>query len=183
MMTNTTTSFACQDQAHDASTIGHLLYEEPPKHTPKLPKDLGPFITPLSYQRIWVPSSSHYLLSYPSGSCWNQNESFNNIIWSRCPKTGFCSLVSVDIAVSLAVIAFNHGLEGLSPLFDQLLGSPPSAFTSNYIASSDAKQIKKAKQKAGCMSQRWRKSIRSTALMTEESHITREGVTYESGGF
>ena len=31
--------------------------EEPPKHTPKLPKDLGPFIKPV-------------LLSYPSGSSW-----------------------------------------------------------------------------------------------------------------
>ena len=65
--------------------------------------------------------------------------------------------VSVEIAVSLAVITSNHGLEGLSPLFEQLLGSP-SALTANYIASSDTKRIKKAVQKAGYMSQRRRKS-------------------------
>ena len=71
------------------------------------------------------------------GATQNQNESFNNIIWSWCPKTGFCSLVSVDIAVNLAAITFNHVLEGHLPLFVQLLGSPPSAFTANYIASSE----------------------------------------------
>ena len=157
MVTNTTSSFSRQDQAHGANTIEHLLIMS---NNPS---------TPLSYQRIWVPSSSQYLLSYPSGSCLknvlgatqNQNESFNNIIWSGCPKTGFCSLVGVEIAVSLAVITFNHGLEGLSPLFEQLLGSPPRTFI-----SSDEKRIKNAEQKARCTSQRRRKSLRSTELAT-----------------
>ena len=73
------------------------------------------------------------------GATQNQNESFYSIIWSLCPKTGFCSLVSVDIAVNLAAITFNHGLEGLLPLFVELIGSPPSAFTANYITISDEK--------------------------------------------
>ena len=34
--------------------------EQPPKHTPKLPKDLSPFIEPVFT----------YLLGCPSGSCW-----------------------------------------------------------------------------------------------------------------
>ena len=85
--------------------------------------------------------------------------------------------MSVEIAVSLAVTTIIHGV------FGQLLGSPPSAFTAKYIASSDSKRIKKAVQKAGYTSQRWRKPMRSTALATEERHVAREGVTYESGGF
>ena len=117
------------------------------------------------------------------GATQNQNESFNSIIWSRFPKTGFCSLVSVDIAVNLAAITFNHGLEGLLPLFVHLLGSPPSAFTANYIASSDDKRLKKAEQKAGCTSQRRRKSLLSMELATEQGHIAEEGITYESGVF
>ena len=100
---------------------------EPPKHTPKLPKDLGPFIKP-----VFTELSKRELLERcVLGATQNQNESFNSIIWSRCPKTLFCSLVSVDIAVNLAMITFNHGLEGLSPLFVHLLGSPPSSFTAN----------------------------------------------------
>ena len=113
--------------------------EEPPKHTPKLPNDLGPFIKPVFTE----PFKRELLEKCVLDATQNQKESFNIIVWSRCPETGFCSLVSVEIAVSLAVITFNHGLEGLSPLFEQLLGSPPSAFTANYIASSDAKQTKK----------------------------------------
>ena len=91
--------------------------------------------------------------------------------------------MSVDIAINLAAITFNHGLEGLSLLFEQVIGSPPSAFTANYVTSSDEKRFRKAGQKAECTSQRWRKSLRSTELEMEEGHIAEEGITYESGAF
>ena len=152
---------------------------EPPKHTPKLPKDLGPFIKPV----FTALSKRELLEKCVLGATQNQNESFNNIVWSRCPKTGFCSRVSVDIAVNLAAITFNHGLEGLSPLFEQIIGSPPSAFTANFITSSDDKRTLKAGQKAECTNQRRRKSLRSKELAVEEGHIAGEGITYQSGGF
>ena len=81
---------------------------EPPKHTLKLPQDLGPFIKPV----FTALSKQELLEKCVLGVTQNQNESFNNIVWSRCPKTGFGSVVSVDIAVNLAAITFNHGLEG-----------------------------------------------------------------------
>ena len=99
--------------------------EETPKHTLKLPKDLGPFIKPV----FTVLSKWELLERCALGETHNQNESFNNIVWSWCPKMGFCSLVSVDIAVNLAAITFNHRLEGLLPLFEQVICSPPSSFT------------------------------------------------------
>ena len=54
----------------------------------------------------------------------------------------------------------------------------PSAFSANHIASADDKRLKKAEQKAWCMSQRWRKSLRSNEVATEQGHITQEGITY-----
>ena len=63
---------------------------EPPKHTPKLPKDLGPFIKPV----FTALSKRELLEKCVLGATQNQNESFNNIVWSRCPMTGFCSVVS-----------------------------------------------------------------------------------------
>ena len=104
--------------------------------------DLSPFIKPVFTELPKLELLEKCLL----GTTQNQNESF--IIWSRCTKTGFCSRVSVEITIYLAVITFNYGLEGLSPMSAKLLGSPPSAFTTNYIASSDSKGIKKAVQKA-----------------------------------
>ena len=117
------------------------------------------------------------------GATQNQNESLNNIIWSRCPKTGFGSRIMVEIAVYLAVITFNHGLEELSPLFKNLFGSSPRGFTAGYITSSDSKQIKKSMQKTEHTGQKCRKLMRSSALSTEENHVAREGMTYEPGGF
>ena len=62
--------------------------EEPPKHTPKLPMDLSPFIKPVFTELSKLELFEKCVL----GATHNQNESFNNTIWSRCPKTGFCSV-------------------------------------------------------------------------------------------
>ena len=153
--------------------------EEPPKHTPKLPMDLGPYIKPVFTEL----SKLELLEKCVLGATQNQNESFNNIVWSRCPKTRFCSVEVVEIAVNLAAITFNHGLEGLSPLFEKLFGVPPRGFTANYIASSDSKRVRKSVQKVEQTGQKRRKLMRSATLATEESHVAREGVTYLAGGF
>ena len=92
-------------------------------------------------------------------------------------------MVSVEIAVYLAAITFNHGLEGLLPLFEQIISSPPSAFTASFITSSDDKRSMKAGQKAESTNQRRRKSLRSAELAVEERHTAEEGITYEPGGF
>ena len=157
----------------------HSNDEEPPKHTPKLPMDLSPFIKPVFTEL----SKLELLEKCVLGATQNQNESFNSIVWTRCPKTRFCSVEIVEITVNLAAITFNHGLEGLSPLFVKLFGFPPRGFTASYLASSDSKRIRKSVQKAEHTGQKRRKVMRSAALSTEESHVAREGVTYESGGF
>ena len=91
--------------------------------------DLGPYIKPVFTEL----SKLELLEKCVLGATQNQNESFNNIVWSRCPKTRFCSVEVVEIAVNLAAITFNHGLEGLLPLFAKLFGVPPCGFTANYI--------------------------------------------------
>ena len=75
--------------------------EEPPKHTPKLPMDLSPFNKP-----VFTELSKLKLLKSVLSATQNQNESLNNIIWSRCHKTGFSSRMSAEIAVYLAVTTF-----------------------------------------------------------------------------
>ena len=138
--------------------------------------DLSPFIKPVFTEL----SKPELLEKCVLGATQNQNESFNNIVWSRCPKTGFCSRVSVEIALYLAVITFNHGLEGLSPLFEKLLGSPPSAFIANYIASSDLKRIKKTVQKAGHTSQKWRSRCALQHLRQRRDTLLENGLLLKS---
>ena len=153
--------------------------EEPPKHTPKLTMDLSPFIKPVFTEL----SKPELLEKCVLGATQNQNESFNGLVWTRCPKTAFCSVEIVEVAAYLAAITYNHGLEGHSPLFVKLFGFSPRGFTATYLASSDSKQIRKSVQKAEIIGQKRRKVMRSAALSMEDSHVAREGVTYLSGGF
>ena len=43
------------------------------------------------------------------GVTQNQNESFNSMIWNRCPKNEFASTIVVEISVDMAVITFYSG--------------------------------------------------------------------------
>ena len=153
--------------------------EEPPKHTPQLSMDLSPFIKPVFTEL----SKLELLEKFVLGATQNQNESFNGLVWIRCPKTGYYSVEIVEIAAFLAAITFNHGLEGLSPLFLKLFGIPPRGFSASYLAASDSKRIRKSVQKAELVGPKRRKVMRSAALSTEDSPVAREGVTYLSGGF
>ena len=75
------------------------------EYSPIIPLDLAEYIKPV-FLRL---SDSLMLERCLLGAIQNQNESFNNVIWSRCPKTEFTSPDSVQIAVNLAVITFNNG--------------------------------------------------------------------------
>ena len=150
--------------------------EEPPKQTPKLPIDLSPFIKPVFTEL----SKLELLEKCVLGATQNQNESFNNIVWSRCPKTGFCSCETVEIAVYLAAITFNHGWKDsclcLWSCLDflhlalQLIILP-------LLFQSGSESLCRRQRTPARNGERW------CALLTEERHVAREGVTYESGGF
>lgn len=46
------------------------------------------------------------------GRTQHVNESFNNIIWSRVPKTSFVGLKNLEFRVREAVVSFNDGNVG-----------------------------------------------------------------------
>ena len=69
---------------------------------PRIPVDLAPFVKPV-FEDLSKPQLLEKCID---GATQNQNESFNNILWSRCPKTGFCSLVTVEAALGLAILTF-----------------------------------------------------------------------------
>lgn len=116
------------------------------------------------------------------GATQNQNESFNSTIWLRCPKTEFCSLKSVEAAVGIAVLTFNHGATGLRSLLDSL-GSSVQGYTDKFLQDLDSRRVRKSQLAAEDIAQRQRKYLRSVNVSVEESRIEQEGLTYESGGF
>lgn len=50
----------------------------------------------------------------------NPNESLNNIIWSRVPKTNFVGRNTVKIGAMDAVITFNNGTVGRARVLKEL---------------------------------------------------------------
>lgn len=74
------------------------------------------------------------------GATQNQNESFNALIWDRCPKTDFSSAVIVEIAANMAVITFNSGREAQKGVLERLhLHCGPT--TEAFLHTSDEVRI------------------------------------------
>ena len=88
-----------------------------PPHKPKIPRDLAKYVRP-----VFIRLSNWDLLEWCSlGATQNQNESFNNLVWSKASKTQFLSEPTVTFAVDLSIITFNGGMEyGLSRLMKDI---------------------------------------------------------------
>ena len=113
----------------------------------------------------------------------NQNESFNAIIWNRCPKVGFCSSNVVEIAVNLAVITFNSGMIALTPLLYEL-GYHYGSTTSSFLTSKDNSRIWLSVYKDKELVKKRRRAMRLDRVVTEEAYIEAEGgPSYGSGLF
>ena len=136
----------------------HAIAEgrEASRYTSVIPRDFDCYIEPV-FEELSIRS---LLECGVLGETPNQKEFFNYSIWSRCLKTGFCSLVTREVAVSLVILTFNNdiggggggGGGGLLPLFEHPVGSPPETFTAEYF-------VTKAEQNAEDVTQRRRKSL------------------------
>ena len=47
----------------------------------------------------------------------NLNESFNNIIWTKCPKAVYVSRAVLEMVVNSAVLKFNEGSHGINEVY------------------------------------------------------------------
>ena len=63
------------------------------------------------------------------GKTQNPNESFNNIVWSKCQKKTFCSKLIIDMGVNAAIIHYNDGLSAVNQLFEKF------GFDGGYVTS------------------------------------------------
>lgn len=116
------------------------------------------------------------------GATQNQNESFNSIIWNRCPKTDFYSSEVVEIAANLAVITFNSGRGALKDVMKRLhIHCGPT--TEAFLCSSDDVRVWQAEYKGKELVKKRRRQMRIDRVMTEEEQLRAGGVQYEPGGF
>ena len=111
------------------------------------------------------------------GGTQNTNESFHNLIWQRCPKTGFVGRKRLRLAVADATIVFNDGEAGRTKVLTEL-GLPVGIHTKASFKDLDKKRISKAQLQATEAAQAAR---RQRALGAAAQDVNREDY-YLPGG-
>ena len=53
------------------------------------------------------------------GKTQNANESFNNIVWLKCPKTVFVNRQNIELGINSAILQFNDGAHGIINVLEQ----------------------------------------------------------------
>ena len=86
------------------------------------------------------------LLRCLRGATQNQNESFNGMIWSLCPKTSFCGAAVIEISSFLAVCQFNEGSVSLLEVLKSM-GCTEGRLTQQFLAYQDAERVAGAERK------------------------------------
>ena len=117
------------------------------------------------------------------GATWNQNESFNNVIWLRASETQFLGLPTVELAASTAVLDFNEGKEvGMKNLFAHL-GVEFTAHAQAFFKHEDQLRLYKSQNRASEVQKKRRKCKANEKVAAEETAIAEEGPKYGPGEF
>ena len=116
------------------------------------------------------------------GFSQNANESFNSLVWNRCPKHKSKGLTSVETAVGSAILQFNVGATGRHAVMDAL-EIPGGIYTNIGSIRKDRKRIKNSLTRIQMKFKKARQVIRQAKLREEERIKNLEGTTYESGAF
>ena len=136
------------------------------------------FLLPL-FDRL---SSTSLLKRCLPGFSQNVNESFNSLIWIRCPKHQNKGIKVVEVATGSAVLQFNVGATGKHALMDDL-GIPSGTHTEHGSNKKDQRRIAQSSARLRQKFKRARQVIRQAKLREEERLKRLEGVTYEAGAF
>ena len=116
------------------------------------------------------------------GATQNQNECFNGIVWSMCPKEQFCGLGVVETAAALAVLRFNNGGISLLKVLHEM-GCHRGIFTEQHLYAEDERRVAKSIVKASQAEKKRRKQRRRMRKGLEERVQDAEGETYAPGTF
>ena len=113
----------------------------------------------------------------------NQNESLNNVIWTKCPKNVFVGRDVLELSTSSAVINYNDGNQGLPKVLDNL-GLKIGQITIHGWIKLDKSRIRAMSEKHSKTGKLRRKKLRSSAKGWIDLEKEKEGgESYSSGHF
>lgn len=104
-------------------------------------------------------SNDELLNKCTHGETQNANEALDKVIWTKCPKTTFVELSTLEMGVHSAVIQYNDGLSAVKDLLDQF--SIPFGTVTRKISNVDDQiSIKNSNRKSSEVGKKQRKSCR-----------------------
>lgn len=150
----------------------------PKPHRPAFSREVVKELVPL-YNRL---TQRDLLARCSRMKTQNANESFNALVWKRCPKTEFASLQTVETSVALAVLEFNLGPKGMERA---LLEMKIEAGSHHESQTRKATQHRLSRSRASALdsSKAAHKRRRLEAVASEQKRLQEEGPTYAAGLF
>lgn len=151
----------------------------PYKHKgPGIPIEILRKIKP-AYERL---TDKKMLQKCLHGKTQNINESFNGMIWRRCPKETYSGRYTVELAVMDAVCHFNKGPEVELDIYKKM-GIEPGTNMMTGVASARQNKEFSAKKHSTPDQKTRRRYLRGRKKMKLDTQTASEGVTYDPGAF
>ncbi|KAG0444232.1 hypothetical protein HPB47_014022 [Ixodes persulcatus] len=138
----------------------------PRPHRPAFSRDIAKELVPL-YNRL---SDKTLLARCCRMRTQNANESYNALVWKRCPKTEFASLCTVETATAMAVIEFDLGPQGFERVLEKMDMKPGSHHLEHTRKATELK-ITQAKAKALDTSKTAHKRRKLEAVAAEQKRV------------
>lgn len=114
------------------------------------------------------------------GNTQNNNESFNNCVWSMAPKHIFCGKKIVEIACQTAACIFNEGFHPVLKILE-VMGVKIGPIAAQFAADCDRTRIRVANRRSTDASKEARTKRRQAILDENEHYEEDEGIMYGAG--
>lgn len=132
---------------------------------------------------VFADLSKHDLLEKClHGMTQNQNESFNNMIWERVPKTTYVGFDTLEFGVYDAISNFNIGRKASLDILEELKINP-GPYTVKGCIDANKKRLSRASYQMSETTKQRRKVIRGQKKRTDDKNESTEGINYQAGAF
>ncbi|XP_033099991.1 uncharacterized protein LOC117103531 [Anneissia japonica] len=148
------------------------------KEDARLPSSFLPYMKRV-YERL---SDIKLLQRCLPGLTQNQNESFNSLIWARCPKERSFGPKFVNRAVYSAILHWNIGATSRERVMERMALSV-GQHTQTINDKKDTDRINQSVRRANDDQKQKRKQKKDDKIRSEEQQLEIEGPTYGSGLF
>lgn len=116
------------------------------------------------------------------GKTQNQNESFNQLIWERLPKSRYVSLTQLKFGSFDAVAHFNIGMKSSILVFEKLK-MVPGRYMTKQCSNLNLRRLSRSLYKKSEPVRKRRKMLRGAVKSGMDINEHVEGKVYEAGGF